>query len=283
MKFLENGTRPQPPTSPCRGGHSVLYLCVLPSTLTWSKEPPPPGGFPIHYVPWSRIRRKRTPLQNHPQNWPILGVVLLGGSSSSEFLIGNIVNRKPPRGGEFFSIKVTHWLCVLILMCDLQGGVDTVSCICVSSPLQVTHWFCVLIWMCDLQGRDWDYVTWLIHMCDMTHSHVWRDPFTRVTWLIRMCNVTHFSAWRAGKDAMVGLEWCDMTHWCVWHDSYIRVTWLIDVCDMTHTYVWHDSLMCVTWLIHACDMTHSCVWHDSCLCSYMWHDASHTHEMHRMP
>jgi len=27
------------------------------------KKPPPPGGFPIYYVPYSKTRRKRTPLE----------------------------------------------------------------------------------------------------------------------------------------------------------------------------------------------------------------------------
>ena len=30
-------------------------------------------------------------------------------------------------------------------------------------------------------------VTWLIHMCDMTHSYVRHDAFICVTWLIHMC------------------------------------------------------------------------------------------------
>jgi len=89
-------------------------------------------------------------------------------------------------------------------------------------------------------------VTWLIHMCDMTHLYVWHDPFIRVTWLVHMC---------------------DMTHSYVWHDSFIRVTWLIHMCDMTdsltHSHVWHDTFRRVTWLIHTCDVTNSCVWHDS--------------------
>jgi len=46
-------------------------------------------------------------------------------------------------------------------------------------------------------------VTWLIHMCDMTHSYVWHDSFICVTWLIHMC---------------------DMTHSYVWHDSWRYVT-----------------------------------------------------------
>jgi len=118
-------------------------------------------------------------------------------------------------------------------------------------------------------------ITWLIHVCDISHSDVWRDSFIYViicvTWLIHTC---------------------DMTHSYVWHDSFICVTWLIHMCDMTHSYMWHDSLVCVTWLVtwripvsvqrcnedkecvtwlmHMCDMAHSYVWHDS---SILWHDS----------
>jgi len=85
-------------------------------------------------------------------------------------------------------------------------------------------------------------VSWLIHMCDMTHSYVCRDSFICVTWLFRTCVVTHS---------------------CVWHDSFVRVSWLIHMCDMTHSrvlrcirvcdttclYVWHDASICVPWLM----------------------------------
>ena len=46
----------------------------------------------------------------------------------------------------------------------------------------------------DCRGRDESWlpwhdsftcVTWLIHMCDMTHSHVWHDSFICVQWLSR--------------------------------------------------------------------------------------------------
>jgi len=30
-------------------------------------------------------------------------------------------------------------------------------------------------------------VTWLIHMCDMTHLHVGHDSFTRATSLMHLC------------------------------------------------------------------------------------------------
>ena len=118
-------------------------------------------------------------------------------------------------------------------------------------------------------------VTWLIHVCDTTHSYVWRE-----TWRICMGDTTH-------------CVWHDSSM-CVWHDSFICVTW-----NMTHSYGWHDSLcvmtMCVTWLIHVYNTTHSqhtCPrqywWYDSmcvtCLIyvcdtthSYVWHDSSMTH------
>jgi len=87
-------------------------------------------------------------------------------------------------------------------------------------------------------------VTWLVFICDMTHSHVWNDSFVCVTWLI------------------VRVEWLirifDMTRLHVWHDSCICVEWLIRVFDMTHVHahVWHDSSICVSWLIRMYDVTH---------------------------
>jgi len=107
-------------------------------------------------------------------------------------------------------------------------------------------------------------VTWLIHICDVTHSYVRHDSFECATWRIHMCN---------------------MTHPYVRHDSFICATWLIHMCDMTHdvtqtspilvnfhshmciSSVRHDSFICATWLIHMCDMTHSYVRHVSFICA----------------
>jgi len=96
-------------------------------------------------------------------------------------------------------------------------------------------------------------VTWLIHMCATTHSHVCHDSFICVTWLIHMFYMTQ------------SLVWLDPLY----------VTWLIHMCDMTHSYVWHDSFICVTWLIHMCDMTQSLVWLDPLYVTWlvcMWND-----------
>jgi len=129
------------------------------------------------------------------------------------------------------------------------------------------------------------FVTWLIHMCAMTHSYVWHDSFICVTWLIHMCDMTHSYVWR---DVFI----CVNDSFICVNDSFICVTWLVHMCewlihtcDMTRSYVWHDSFVrvtwhiyvratwlidvCVTWLIHIWtplvhiyDMTHPYTWHD---------------------
>ena len=113
------------------------------------------------------------------------------------------------------------------------------------------------------RSNSYTCVTWLIHMCDMTHSHVWHDSFTYVTWLIHTCDVTHPRVWH---DSFTCVAWLihmrDVTHSHVWRDPFTCVTWLIHMCDMTHSHVWHYSFTCVTWLNHLCDMTHSCVCHN---------------------
>jgi len=131
----------------------------------------------------------------------------------------------------------------------------------------------------------------LCESCNMTHSYVWHDSWTRA-------------------------------HSYVWHDAFIRGPWLIHMCDMTHAHVFNDSstcvtrripmgwlrsvgslklqvsfakepykrddilqkrpvilrsllivatpyvendtFVCVTWRIHTWDMTHSYVWRDAC-------------------
>jgi len=74
------------------------------------KKPPPPGGFSIYYVPWSRAVCKRF----HDEMWPSHLVVksLTHGSWS-----GNIVNRKSPRGGGVLSTRVYCCELQCIAMC----------------------------------------------------------------------------------------------------------------------------------------------------------------------
>ena len=89
--------------------------------------------------------------------------------------------------------------------------------------------FCLAcLHVCNMWHDSFICATWLIHMCDVTHSYVQRDSFICATWLIHMC---------------------DMAHSYVWHGPFICVTWPIHMCDMTHSYVCHDSFICVTYVM----------------------------------
>jgi len=70
-------------------------------------------------------------------------------------------------------------------------------------------------------GHTFSYVTWLIPICDVTHSHMRHDSFRYGTWLIPIC---------------------DMTHSPMWRDAFPFVTRHIPICK---------------WLIPKGDMTHS--------------------------
>ena len=59
-----------------------------------------------------------------------------------------------------------------------------------------THYFTSSLRIHGRIRHDWFiFVTWLIHVCDMTHSCVWHDSFIYVTWRIYVCDVTHSRVW----------------------------------------------------------------------------------------
>jgi len=90
----------------------------------------------------------------------------------------------------------------------------------------------------------------LVHVCDMTRSHVCRDSFL---WVL-----------------------CAMAHSYVWHDSFTCVPQHIHMCAMTYSYVWPMPYNTMTAqgirIIFICAMTHSFatwlihMWHDSFIC-----------------
>jgi len=67
------------------------------------KNPPPQGGFPIYYVPWSRTGRKRTP----PEEPPPKLINFVGGFSGEVLFLlvldlGTYQIGNPPGGGGSF-------------------------------------------------------------------------------------------------------------------------------------------------------------------------------------
>jgi len=140
-------------------------------------------------------------------------------------------------------------------------------CLCVwYDPSICATW---LIFMCDMTHsyvRHDSFLcflcaTWLIFMCHTTHSYVRHDSFMCATWLIRMCAMTHSYV------RHTSFICATLTHLYVRHDSFICATWIIFMCVMTHSYARHDSCICATWRIHTCDMTHPYVRHDSFICA----------------
>jgi len=145
-------------------------------------------------------------------------------------------------------------------------------------PLQQT-WACPYVSVCSSMWAWFSTcvspstcVTWVIHMCDMSHAYVRHDSLSRMTWLIHMQEMTHTLLSHDSFTCetrfthmwdMTLLETCNMTHSQARNDSYIVEPSLIDMCGMSHWYVWHDLFTCETWLINTCTMTCSHARNDS--------------------
>jgi len=129
-------------------------------------------------------------------------------------------------------------------------------------------------------------VTWLVH-----------DSFVYVTWLIHVCVMTHTLIHYVRHDSYMWFT----THSYVWYDSLIcihprdmtrnsptRILLLLhspaQTCDMTHSYTKDDALMSETSLVHMWDMTHCSLCFSKYAdtnpppppplnCAHAWHDS----------
>jgi len=133
-------------------------------------------------------------------------------------------------------------------------------------------------------------MTWLVHMCDMIHSHVWNSFFICATCRVHISDMTHLNMWTWLAKVSPTARW--RMH--VWHeashivnDLFTRAQWPIHVCsfECNAFFVclllcdiwWHEWFMCkthdfvcVTWQICRCVATHSFVtWfiHENKCCS----------------
>ena len=151
------------------------------------------------------------------------------------------------------------------------------QCSLLTTPLPyVRARVCALVtWVCRCVIRDMTH-PWLIH--------AWYDSFMYVTWVVHVCDMTHFE-WLISSD--VGMQGCHVSYlmchitgltYVMWqpmscvicHVSYhssTSVTWPIHTWGMTYVYVWHDQRDFFHLTLFVCDITYSYVWHDSSMCA----------------
>jgi len=105
-------------------------------------------------------------------------------------------------------------------------------------------------------------VTWPIHMCDMTHSHVWHDLFACVTWPIHMCDMTQIRGECKCKEMLNRARLIHSCHTTILYVSphlFLRVTW--HGCDVTWIREEWTKTLNRARRVHMCDKIHSHMWH----------------------
>jgi len=135
-------------------------------------------------------------------------------------------------------LEVTHWYvwhdsfiwvtwlihtCViwLIHMCDMTHSYvwhDSRTCTHLEGSFLWYDPFINIMWSKHTRDMTHSCVTWLIQICDMTHSYVWRDSLIQVTWLTHTWDMTNP---RVRHDSFVG------------HASYICGPWFIHMSNVS--------------------------------------------------
>ena len=124
---------------------SQYFEIYIYTSMLIERTPPPPGGVPIYYVPWSRTVCKRFYDKMRPSHLVVKS--LTHGSWS-----GNIVNRKPPRGGGFF-----RSMCIRQCLVDLSQYFEIYIYICMCIRQCLVTWVSTshfLTWVSILQSQE---------------------------------------------------------------------------------------------------------------------------------
>jgi len=129
-----------------------------------------------HQEPGGREEERKRPPTKH------LVQILRGGSSSSGFLIRNIVNRKPPRGGGFVRSK-----------CTRNRGLHEVDLyfffFLISHSKYVSVFNCVMLhafmYMCMASNNSCDWVmSYVNESCHIYMSHVTYESVITCEWVM---------------------------------------------------------------------------------------------------
>ena len=140
---------------------------VSDSYVTWlihsrteliERIPPPGGGFLFTMFPDQEPGERGPPMNNCPQNF-----FFRGGPFSTGSWLGNMINRKPPRGwgGSFdqYGWVLSHiWMCHVTLMDE--------SC-------HTYQWVMSHIWMSHIWMSHVKYMDESCHTYKGVTSHVW--------------------------------------------------------------------------------------------------------------
>jgi len=121
----------------------------------------------------------------------------------------------------------------------LRGGVTCVTC-----RINIYAWHTQVCLYDSLICA-----TYLMDMCDMSHSYLCVTWLMNVRWR-RRCDMTHSNVWHYIVISALHLNiytWHDSRTCEEWWCTSVYVRRLIHMCDMTHV------PLCVTWCIHACE------------------------------